>query len=139
MAANELDPWDKDSHLGQAFDLNDSEQNNSREMNNDSTKTASAIAGSSSDTEEQDSKEIDEEQEKFATSNNRYPVESKEEAIRSLNRAAENEGIETFKKIANKIENLHPEIAKEGSIEKTAELGYELGKNMAEGFFDNIS
>ena len=76
--------------------------------------------------------------EKTAFRDGRYICDSSENARESLKRAAENESLDDFKKIAHKIKNIHPEISIDGSFEKTASLGLMIGEKMAEGFIKKI-
>lgn len=117
MSDSEL-AWGSNGVLTQAFGLDEGE------TENDEPKEAEP------DPEEHESND----KQKFASDDNRYPMENAKEAKRSLERASHNESLDQFEKIAERIVESHPELLNE----KLAGLGYSIGQQIGQGIRDAL-
>lgn len=109
------DVWN-DGVLGEAFDVDNN----------------SSFENESSDINKQADNKIS--NDKISS---KYPHNNTQEARESLKRAAENEQYDEFKKVANAIEDQHPEAL--NNIDKLSEVSYAVGKNIAEGIYDQLA
>lgn len=135
------DPW-KEGPLGDAFDV-DSNTNNVKSAGSNNPPASDKISSSKTPPKPGASTNQNFEGEKNSSTRSKdadvdseYPAETKGEAIESLKRAANIEDYNNFEKVASAIENKHPDALND--FEELEKVSYIVGRNMAEGIYDEL-